>query len=286
MKKRTIGVVGLAAVALIGGTFAYFTQTSMIDNPFDTAYYQTEVIEEFTPKKDWKPGEEVNKDLYVKNTGSSSVVVRVKFQEIWQRDGQNTPFHEVEPADIETIFQYPDEKTGPFDGKVEGDKSVIKKNFNDYDKWQKASDGWYYFKEKLDPDRSTGKFLDSVTLIPNVDIGKMMTQYYYTTDENVDSAEWIKTGDPMPATAASIIPQEGWKATKGVTKAEENALGYSGAHCTLKITVQTVQATDEAVKTIFPEAPAELATVKGEGKGGWQLEKESLAGESETHKEP
>ena len=41
MKKKVIGAAGLAAAALVGGTFAYFSQSTTIDNPFDTAKYGT-----------------------------------------------------------------------------------------------------------------------------------------------------------------------------------------------------------------------------------------------------
>ena len=76
MNKKIVGVVGLASVALVGGTFAYFTQTSTIDNPFNTARYRTVVTEDFNPEDGdkWEPGAKVNKDLYVQNTGDRDVV--------------------------------------------------------------------------------------------------------------------------------------------------------------------------------------------------------------------
>ena len=88
--KKAAAILGVAAVALVVGTFAYFTQTSTIDNPFDTGKYSTVVTEDFKPKdgEDWEPGVEVNKDLYVHNTGDRNVVVRVKFEDIWTRDGE------------------------------------------------------------------------------------------------------------------------------------------------------------------------------------------------------
>ena len=45
MNKKLIGGLGIASVALVGGTFAYFTQVATIDNPFDTAKYQSVVTE-------------------------------------------------------------------------------------------------------------------------------------------------------------------------------------------------------------------------------------------------
>ena len=103
MNKKVVGALGLAAVALVGGTFAYFTQTSTIDNPFDTAKYGTVVVEDFKPEdgEDWTPGAQVNKDLYVDNTGDRPVVVRVKFEDIWSRNG--VVFKELNSTDSMNI---------------------------------------------------------------------------------------------------------------------------------------------------------------------------------------
>lgn len=92
VNKKIVGVLGLASVALVGGTFAYFTQTATIDNPFDTARYSTLVTEDFVPEdgEKWQPGAEVNKDLYVQNTGDRDVVVRVKFEDFWYRGEELT----------------------------------------------------------------------------------------------------------------------------------------------------------------------------------------------------
>ena len=69
--KKIAGVAGLAAIMVIGGTFAYFNQTMTVTNPFDTGKYDTNVTEDFKPEDgdNWEPGAEVNKDVTVKNTG-------------------------------------------------------------------------------------------------------------------------------------------------------------------------------------------------------------------------
>ena len=46
-------------------------------------------------------------------------------------------------------------------------------------------------------------------------------------------------------------------------------MGYSKADYTLRITVQSVQATDGAVATVFKSVPETIVT-------GWELEKENL----------
>ena len=205
MKKKVIGAAGLAAAALVGGTFAYFSQSTTIDNPFDTAKYGTIVTEDFNPEdgEDWQPGAEVNKDLYVDNTGDRDVVVRVKFEDIWSRDGEAEPFKIVEGKDVWDVD--PEDKPGesdrqPGDKLAEGklvsngltsngltgddkrnDKTVVDKKLEGLgDNWIFGEDGYFYYTKKVAPGASTGKFLDSVTLNKYTDMGQFETTYFFT----------------------------------------------------------------------------------------------------------
>lgn len=272
MNKKLLGVAGIGALALTGGTFAYFSQSSTIDNPFDTAKYGTVVYEDFKPQDgdDWEPGVEVNKDLYVKNTGDREVVVRVKFEDIWSRGAEE--FKRLDSTNSMTVYQ-----VNPDDGETDGDQSVVHKFFANTDKWSSLqSDGYYYYKTKLAAGADTDKFLDSVRLDAETDMGKFMTQYYYTTNdsmpdidpENMDS-QWIELGDPKPATASEIQVPNKAKFTTAITKPEEGKIGYSDADYVLRITIETVQATDKAVANVFASAPDEIVAE-------WALGKEDL----------
>ena len=291
MNKKVVGALGLAAVALVGGTFAYFTQTSTIDNPFDTAKYGTVVVEDFKPEdgEDWTPGAQVNKDLYVDNTGDRPVVVRVKFEDFWSRNG--VVFKELNSTDSMEIGI-----GDPTDGETDPDKSVVHKYFDNADGWSKLQpDGYYYYLKKLEPAGSangadtTGKFLDSVRLDANTDMGKLMTQFYYMTDKDrvplteaniSENGPWMLLGDPQPAIGAVATPGkaikdgkeveiEGVTFTGAITKAEDKKLGYSDANYVLRITVETVQATDKAVAQVFSTADSSIVA-------GWNLDKEDL----------
>ena len=206
MNKKIVGVVGLASVALVGGTFAYFTQSTTIDNPFDTANYQTVVTEDFVPEdgEDWQPGAEVNKDLYVQNTGDRDVVVRVKLEDYWyrgdslitkdQKDGTNTFVELVgepvikHPAATENgteTFQL-----DPDDGEAEGDGTVVFKTFENTDKWVfNEEDGYFYYKTTLPAGASTEKVLDKVQLDPQLDLGLFNTMIYSKVDEKGKNPE-------------------------------------------------------------------------------------------------
>lgn len=272
-KMKMFGILGIGAATLVGASFAYYTQSDSIDNVFRTAKYDTVVTEDFNPKdgKDWLPGEEVNKDVIVTNEGDRAIAVRVKFEDIWEREGENQPFH---VATASEAFQY--EQVDAADGLTSypdaRDKSVVIKTFAEESsgKWSEIQeDGWYYYLTTLEAGESTGVFLDKVQLDPNVDLGQMLTQVYYTTAAEPSAEDWIAAGEPMAATAAEVVPQKGWTYTRSETKANERALGYSKADYTLRITVQSVQATDGAVETVFKSAPAEITA-------GWELTKEDL----------
>lgn len=340
--KKVIGVLGLASVALVGGTFAYFTQTATIDNPFDTANYRTSVTEDFIPEdgENWQPGAEVNKDLYVQNTGDRDVVVRVKFEDYWYRgeslvtegDGKNT-FVELEGEGVTALpenggtFQAGEE--GTVDGKTENDGTVVFKTLENSGEWTFSSeDGYWYYNKPLAPGASTGKFLDKVQLDPQIDMGLFNTQIYSKVakktenpldadfdkdqwteeekksyEENIDKFmvdkgwTWIeeKPGKVVSVTPTSIdlfnkYARENYTKesmvenglgmfTTAVVRAEADALGYSDANYVLRITVDTVQATDKAVLQEFFSAEdvdgindTAIKTLYG----NWNLSKEAL----------
>ncbi|MCL1896751.1 MAG: BsaA family SipW-dependent biofilm matrix protein, partial [Clostridiales bacterium] len=56
-KGRLIALAGFLALAVLGGTYAYWTQTSQVDNPFDTGQYGSTIREDFSPAdgENWQP---------------------------------------------------------------------------------------------------------------------------------------------------------------------------------------------------------------------------------------
>ncbi len=108
-KKKLIAIAGILGVAVVGGTFAYFTQTDALTNRFHTGTYETKLVEDFKPKdgENWEPGTTVNKDVHIENDGTVPVVVRVSFAEKWVRKGDGDtdaaadPFYSVDTTDKE-----------------------------------------------------------------------------------------------------------------------------------------------------------------------------------------
>lgn len=87
MNKKVYGLIGIAALAAVGGTFAYYNASQTFENPFNTTKYSTSSTEKFNPEdaKEWKPGAKVEKKVFATNTGEGPVWVRVKFNEEWAR---------------------------------------------------------------------------------------------------------------------------------------------------------------------------------------------------------
>ena len=147
--KPIIAIALVALVGLIGGTLAYFTSKDVLENVFKTAVYSTETSEEFESPTNWIPGTTTNKKIFVTNTGSTDVAVRVSYTETWvSQDGT--------PLALQK------------DGK---DVAVI--NFTNPSDWIKVTDTsgvYYYYKYKLAPGNKTTSFIESVRFNEEVDL--------------------------------------------------------------------------------------------------------------------
>lgn len=88
-KKFVFGAsLALTLVMLLAATFAWFSQTDQVDNEFSTGGLpkdSVKVWEIFEEPDEWKPGQEVNKDVGVINRGDMPVVVRASFSEVLQK---------------------------------------------------------------------------------------------------------------------------------------------------------------------------------------------------------
>ncbi len=306
-KKKAIALAAVLGVAGIGGTLAYFNQTLEAANEFDTGKYDTELIEDFKPKDgdNWEPGAKVNKDVLVQNTGDYPVVVRVKFDEKWERKGTKELIYEASSADkkldkneentasnkIESVYQQ-----DALDGKYgqDLDDSVVHKELHLGKDWfYNEKDGYYYYNKILEGVKEDGEvkiydqttfLLDSVTLDENADLGRYKEKKYYATVEKQpasDSDEWIEFSTDSNANYIStdemnaLVQKEsgGEKEItfmKAVTAQVDGFEGYSNADYTLTVTAQTVQATTGAIKAGFGWTVEELIDTLGSSFNNWK----------------
>lgn len=213
LNKKVLAGAGLGAVALVGGSFAYYNQTVSLENPLNTGHYNNELVEDFTPPTDeLKPGATVDKVVGARNTGDYPVLVRIRMDETWKRSNNGTiediisqssdeynAFELNETGSLPEYITSQQTKNGNTDGDEDGDTtgdgSVVRKNLNadNKDKWvYNKNDGYWYYTSILQPEGEegdeTGAFLDSITLATNVDLGLYETKDWY----------FVGTAEPDP----------------------------------------------------------------------------------------
>ncbi len=280
MNKKLTAIGGLAALAVVGGTWAFFTQDTTIHNKLTTdGMYGLNTTEKFNPGSEWAPGTEVEKKITVKNTGTGAVLVRVKMDENWAYKATSDQlFGEWASGQNEfTDIQLEE----PADGNPENDpSSVVHKNLDEaniqsdaaakQDKWYLAEDGYWYFCDKLEGGEATVNLLNSIKLDEKTDMGLIANKYYYiAVEKDADEPDFnADTWNEMKATTEEEAQKELAEIAEGQTdkdfymtletKTDESAKGYSDAGYTLNITTEAVQATPDAVKTEWTTAPAEL----------------------------
>ena len=263
MNKKAAALGGLAAVAVVGGTWAYFNQTAAITNPFSTGSYGGSIVESFNPSEgdNWQPGATVDKEVVAENTGNSPLLVRVKMAETWSRNGMAGTMPNITSADGDAFLNV--SQADPNDGETATDDTVVHKNLADNDAWEKADDGYWYYRGQLAPGATTESLLESVTLDKETDMGLYATTYKYCTTPGKDSkpgdnTEW-KVAENGEEDADMLVAAEAAKEggnsfhVKKETALDEAHPGYADADYELEITIDMVQPTEDAVVDAWGE---------------------------------
>lgn len=273
--KLAMTLTALVGVGAVSMTYAYWNQTASIDNPFNTGAYSTTVIEDFSPTdgEDWEPGANITKEVTVENEGDYAVIVRAKLDENWYRDDENgdpVAFKTVEgeeDGDVYVVEQI--SKTDGLTGDDTGvDKSVVEKVINNTTQWIDGGDGWYYYYQTLAAGDTSSTWLESVTLDADADMGEYYTTYYVSGEEVDGEKTWyeIDVADTYEVPAYFSVDTDG-KAVASTSDTDtvvvyskvthnlgENA-GYAGADYVLTVTIESVQATEDAVAEVFGTVP-------------------------------
>ncbi len=263
MNKKAAALGGLAAVAVVGGTWAYFNQTAAITNPFSTGSYGGSIVESFNPSDgdNWQPGATVDKEVVAENTGNSPLLVRVKMAETWSRKGIAGTMPNITSADGEEFLNVA--QIDSKDGNTAGDSTVVHKNLAANDAWTQGGDGYWYYKGQLAPGAATDSLLESVTLDKDTDMGVYTTTYKYCVTPNKDSkpdadTEWLTAEDGEKDTEMLAAAEAAKEAGNSFHVKKEVALdeahpGYADADYELEITIDMVQPTEDAVKEAWGE---------------------------------
>lgn len=244
MKKtgKVKAIAGLVVLTLVVGTLAFFSKTMSIDNPFSTKKYGGETVEKFTPKKDWEPGGEVTKEVQAKNTGDYDLWVRVKFDEVWERNGEEITGTKLSSLDSTKFFPT-SAATSVADG-----SSVYKNLAGVADgTWVDGGDGYFYYKKTLASGDMTSKLLDYVTLCNDADMGTytVSEMKYALVDASVEAKD-LKDTDYTLDKAPEKIEDGKVLYQKKVVTLDSTKAGLAGADYTLTITTELLQANADA----------------------------------------
>lgn len=239
MKKRAaLGLAGLAAVAAIGGTWAYWNQNLSVENEFKAGNFDSDIVEQFRPEGDWLPGETVEKVVSVKNSGNVDMAVMAKITQKW--DGERMVFEDAEGKEVYAAqVQWGDvavfESFNTIDvGLSMGIEKTVS-SFADVDNmWvltdvqkldESSMDLYFVYSDLVSQDAFTSHLVESVTMNPLIESD--VTSKVYEADENGE----LKLVD-----------------------AESSGFHYEDDQYTMTINAKTVQATSDAVKEVFGSA--------------------------------
>lgn len=254
MKKNKIyWLIGIMTLCCIGGVFAYWTQELLVHNEFKTARYDTEIEEKFVSPDNWKPGEEINKDVWISNNGTVPAFVKVVINQEWIRrenvtDLDGTIISPAEGGKFPLFFE--SEKEKQYAAQItwgedvvllsSGRKSDIDIGLKTVEKISDAEGKWLLVSDQPDENGNlllyfigtvaAGKesplLVDSVTMNPLIQPAILRKDTYYDETEK----RWI------------------------TTSVKNNTYDYEAAKYTMLVTGTTVQATSDAVKEIFGTA--------------------------------
>ena len=141
-KKRSLifSGVALALAGVVVGTFAVSQNSTVLNNVFEIANYETQFIEEFDAPSNWKTCDTVDKKIYVKNNTDVDIVARVKLDEEWNAaNGMGLPLV----------------------SNGSGERMAIV-NMTDNSGW--TLDGTYYYSPTLEPGDTSTSVISGVTL--------------------------------------------------------------------------------------------------------------------------
>lgn len=151
-KVSLIVAAGVLVTSLVGGSLAWFTSSDEVINNFTTGSIEHNIVEDFDSEetgaaKDFLPGDEVNKDVWIKNTGKSDALLRVKIQPEWKNNVEN----KLENDMIELVFS----------SSVDLDPS---NGIDEKATWVKGNDDYLYYVKVFEKGTQTELLLDAVKL--------------------------------------------------------------------------------------------------------------------------
>lgn len=172
--KKVMGTLAavMAVALLLGGTFAWRDISQNAQNVFKASSYEAELVDIFTPPSNWEKDESINKDVYVKNTGSGDIFVRVNFDDILKLAGASE-----QAQNPYTAFTVNGDGTADTTSFSKFEWAMGNGLIYDIADWNGCTDawyldattGWFYWGNVLTSATQTDKLLDAVKLLTDVD---------------------------------------------------------------------------------------------------------------------
>lgn len=242
-KKAVMGLAGIAAVAVVGGTWAYWNQDLSVANSFQSGNFDSDIVEEFTPKEGWVPGETVEKVVSVKNSGNVDMAIETTISQIWTSEEGEAPTVKFKGEDgLEYAAQiqwgtnvaayaapgvHETAQLLGIETEVESFEAAPENTWIlvDSNEMQDGSESLYFiYNGIVGENGETAPLLTSVTMNPEIQSGVISKAYTVAEDGSL------------------------------ITTELKSNFNYEAADYMMTVHAKTVQATYDAVKEVFSAA--------------------------------
>ena len=153
-QKRIFAISSAVAILAIGATIAYNQDRAIFANLFSIDDGPVSFTEDFVPKDNWQPCEDIKKEAIATNHSNVPRYARMRLREYWRTADSETDPDDHDTTDLPLTWE-----------DDEGIHRYAIIHMQNEDKWSyNENDGYYYYKEALDNEESTLSLLKSVQM--------------------------------------------------------------------------------------------------------------------------
>lgn len=281
-KKAILGIAALAAVTVIGGSWAYWSQDLSAVNEFETGKFDTDITEEFTPPApgEWVPGVEVEKRVKITNSGDVKLAAIASIDQVWMRvedvEDPSSP-SQLDPTIAPAAGEYfslmfrDDEGNDQYASDVKWGESVVvlvddeigvdstvaeNLGLPQVVALADAKDKWVLVAARNNDALNNREYDKDKSIRP---VGYSDLQFIYNgiIDKKSETPELLTAVELNKNVTTSItgkttvvnVDENGEKVTTITT--EKSKYGYDSARYTMTVNATTIQATESAITSVL-----------------------------------
>ncbi len=281
-KKAVLGIAALAAVTVIGGSWAYWSQDLSAVNEFETGKFDTDITEEFTPPApgEWVPGVEVEKRVKITNSGDVKLAAIASIDQVWMRvedvEDPSSP-SQLDPTIAPAAGEYfslmfrDDEGNDQYASDVKWGESVVvlvddeigvdstvaeNLGLPQVVALADAKDKWVLVAARNNDALNNREYDKDKSIRP---VGYSDLQFIYNgiIDKKSETPELLTAVELNKNVTTSItgkttvvnVDENGEKVTTITT--EKSKYGYDSARYTMTVNATTIQATESAITSVL-----------------------------------